>query len=188
MVTILILAVRGEARIDFDNGALAAGVIGPVLGLTFLNVLQQELLVRSYLYQAVDQRYGAFVAVAATTIIFVLLHAGALTPNLAGGIAALNLTLAGLLLGLAVLLTRAIWLAVGIHFGWNAFQVLFLNTDITRSGLVLGDWRPVAIDGSALWTGGDVGLEAGLAGLSGPALGAALLFVVLLTRPGPARG
>ena len=43
----------------------------------FINVVMQELLVRGYIYQLIKEEYNLPAAIAATTIIFTLLHGGA---------------------------------------------------------------------------------------------------------------
>lgn len=43
----------------------------------FINVIMQELLVRGYIYQLIKEEYNLPAAIAATTIIFTLLHGGA---------------------------------------------------------------------------------------------------------------
>jgi membrane protease YdiL (CAAX protease family) len=66
----------------------------------------------------------------------------------------------GVLLGCAYLRTRALWMPIGLHFGWNvAMPFLGLNL----SGFTMGvtgyalRWRM-----DDLWSGGSYGLEGGL--------------------------
>jgi membrane protease YdiL (CAAX protease family) len=110
-----------------------------------------------------------------STIIFVALHAGMVIKGTAGLLAGADVAAASIMLGLAYLRTGALWLPIGIHFGWNAFQGPVLGVNVTGMDLG-GHWHAFAVDGPALWTGGDMGVEGGLAGLAGPLLG---ILVVL---------
>lgn len=48
----------------------------------FINVVMQELLVRGYIYQLIKKEYNLSVAIIVTTIIFALLHGGALEAGI----------------------------------------------------------------------------------------------------------
>lgn len=162
--------------VRFSAGSLAAALI-----LVLVNVVDQELLVRSYLFQEIWTEYSGATAVMVTSILFVVLHAGAVSTERAGVIAGLNIALAGVLLGIAYIRSGALWLPIGIHFGWNAVQGPVLGMSVTGTNLG-GHWRLLAIDGPALWTGGGMGVEGGLAGLAGPLLGIALVLLMFRRR------
>ena len=72
-------------------------------------------------------------------------------------LAVVNTTAWGILLGYAYIRTRALWLSIGMHFGWNAAMPLF---GINLSGFTIGvtgyglRWRA-----GQVWSGGDYGLE-----------------------------
>ena len=55
---------------------------------------------------------------------------------------------ASIMLGIAYLRSGALWLPIGIHFGWNALQGPVLGISVT--GMDLGhSWHAFAIDGPA---------------------------------------
>lgn len=157
----------------FTPHALALG-----LTLCFFNVVTQEVLVRSYIFQELWKKYGAAIAIAVTTALFVALHAAVLTQGAQGLIAAANVALAGVMLGLAYVRSGALWLPIGLHLGWNALQGPVLNINVTGADLAFGAWRIFEFTGDPMLTGGDMGVEGGLAGLIGPALGILLLAFV----------
>ena len=173
-----ILAAMGYIHYAPDFAHFSMQALALALLLVFVNVIDQELIVRSYLFQEIWRKYSGTAAVVVSTIIFVGLHAGAISHGTAGVLAALNIALASILLGLAYLRSGALWLPIGIHFGWNGFQGPVLGINVT--GTDLGThWHAFAANGPALWTGGTMGVEGGLAGLAGPLLGIAI--VLLLT-------
>ena len=177
LVPIFILYAIGAAHYTpelskFSGTALAAGV-----GLCLFNVVNQELLVRSYMFQELWTKYGAWTATIVTTAIFVGLHAGPIASGPMGPIAGLNVLLASLLLSLAYVRTRQLWLPIGIHFGWNGLQGPALHINVTGADIALGNWRFFTFDGPDLWTGGALGVEGGLAGLAGPLVGLALVML-----------
>lgn len=180
MAPIGILLVLGMARFDLNLSGFTAQAVGIGLALTAFNVIQQELLVRSYMFQELWAKFGARVATAVTTAFFVALHAAPIFSGSLGLLAGLNILLASLMLSLAYVRTRALWLSIGIHFGWNGLQGPALNINVTGAELALGDWRVFALDGPPLLTGGALGVEGGLAGLAGPLLG--LMLVAAFVR------
>jgi hypothetical protein len=169
-VPLALLIVLGYATYAPAFSGFDPMLFGWLLLIMILNVIHQELLVRSYLFQEMWTKYSASAAVVFSTIVFVALHAQAIGQGVNGVIAAVNIALASIMLGLAYLRTEALWLPIGIHFGWNAVQGPFLGINVTGQALG-GDWHAFLFEGPDLWTGGSMGVEGGLAGLAGPAFG-----------------
>lgn len=182
---IAILVALGAARIEPDLTSFSANALAIALVLCFFNVITQEALVRSYIFQELWTKYGAAIAIGVTTALFVAMHANALMQGTAGLIAGANILVASVMLGLAYVRTNALWLPIGIHLGWNALQGPVLGINVTGQDLDLGVWRVFTFDGDPLLTGGTMGVEGGLAGLVGPVLG--LIAVALLWRVKPAQ-
>ena len=178
-----ILAGMGYAHYAPDFSRFDPAMLGWLLLIALLNCADQELIVRSYLFQEVWAKYSATAAVVVSTIVFVALHAGAIMQGTNGLIAGADVALASILLGIAYVRSAALWLPIGIHFGWNAFQGPVLGINVTGTDLG-GHWHAFALDGPALWTGGAMGVEGGLAGLAGPLLGI-LIVLVWPRRPSP---
>lgn len=181
-----LLLALGAARIDPDLGGFSAAALALSLLLCLFNVVHQEVLVRSYIFQEIWKKSGALAATLVTTALFVALHAAPISQGGTQGlVAGANILLASLMLCLAYVRTGALWLPIGIHLGWNALQGPVLGIAVTGADIGLGDWRVFAFSGDPLFTGGEMGLEGGLAGLLGPVLGLAL--VAFVARGAPSR-
>ena len=98
-----------------DPGAATAGVVlalGANLGLGF----GEELLFRGYVFHRLMAGYRSrWTAVGLSSLFYSAVH----IPEGRHRLALLNLFLLGTVLALAVLLTRTLWLAIGLHAGWN---------------------------------------------------------------------
>jgi membrane protease YdiL (CAAX protease family) len=133
------------ASFAFDSLALFFGVMG------------EELLFRGYAFQLLIRSVGPFATILPTSVIFGLMHTGNRDVNT---LAIVNTVAWGILLGYAVWRTGALWLPIGLHFGWNiALPLLGSNL----SGFTMGvtgytlEWN-VGI----LWSGGGYGVEGSL--------------------------
>lgn len=117
----------------------------------------EELLFRGYPFRVLHLRFGPVPALAGTSVAFGLMHGAnpGVTP-----LALVNLTLAGVLLGVAYWRSGSLWFATGVHFGWNwAMATSGLpvsGLDVSISGL------EAAVEGPPLWTGGAFGPEGAL--------------------------
>ncbi len=94
----------------------------------------EELAVRGYPLQVLIGAISLYPAVLATSAFFGFLHYQG-----QGWIGAASTGLAGLLLATAVLKTKALWLAVGIHFGWNFMEALFGLGEVTSKERYLAE-------------------------------------------------
>jgi hypothetical protein len=116
---------------------------------------------------------------------FVALHAAPISQGTQGLIAGANIVLASLMMSLAYVRTGQLWLATGIHLGWNGLQGPVLGINVTGAELSLGHWRVFDFPGDPLLTGGAMGVEGGLVGLIGPALGLAIVAFAFKQQPTP---
>jgi membrane protease YdiL (CAAX protease family) len=184
-VPIGLLLFTGAAHIEPHLETLSAQALAIGLVVCFFNVVTQEVLVRSYMFQELWSKYGAWVATIVTTIIFVALHAKPISEGTQGLIAGANIMLASLLLSLAYVRTGQLWLPIGIHLGWNGLQGPVLGINVTGNDLAFGHWSVFSFSGDALWTGGAMGVEGGLAGLIGPLIGIAIVMFAFKQQPKP---
>jgi len=184
-VPIGVLLLTGAARIEPHLGALSAQALAIGLVVCFFNVVTQEALVRSYIFQELWAKYGAWIATVVTTIIFVALHAAPISHGTQGLIAGANILLASVLLSVAYVRTAQLWLPIGIHLGWNGLQGPVLGINVTGNDLAFGHWSVFSFPGDPLWTGGDMGVEGGLAGLIGPLIGIAIVMFAFKQQPKP---
>lgn len=129
----------------------------PILIATGLMAgVTEEILLRGIVFRWLEEFGGSWVALALSALLFGFLHAG--NPN-ATLISSLSIALAaGVMLGGAYMLTRNLWLAIGMHAGWNVTQGLVW--DVPISGVALDGWVESRLVGDPILSGGAFGLEA----------------------------
>jgi membrane protease YdiL (CAAX protease family) len=115
------------------------------------------MLFHGYAFQLLIRSLGAFATILPASILFGLAHVGNQNATLLGVV---NTALWGILLGYAYWRTNALWLPIGLHFGWNVTLPLF---GVNLSGFTMGvtgyglHWRA-----GDLWSGGGYGPEGSL--------------------------
>ena len=117
----------------------------------------EEMLFHGYAFQLLIRRIGGFATILPAGVIFGLAHMGNPNSSLLGIV---NTMLWGILLGYAYLRTGALWLPIGLHFGWNAALPL-LGANL--SGFTMGV-TGIALRWTVgdLWSGGGYGPEGSL--------------------------
>ncbi len=130
----------------------------------------QETAVRGCIFQTLERRYGSGTALIASSLFFGLLHLGSPVEKLSTAqwlIGPLFLSFeTGLLFTAAYLLTRRLWLPIGLHWGWNFFEASIYGT--ANSGAWENDPNTLFAGhthGPFLLTGSTFGPEASLFGL-----------------------
>jgi uncharacterized protein len=113
-LTIGILAASGAYQVSGSNGWYAAlGVVPDYI----LAAVLEEIIFRGVVFRILEQWLGSWIALAISAILFGLLHF--FNPGatlLSTGAIMLE---AGILLAAAYMLTRRLWLCMGLHFAWN---------------------------------------------------------------------
>jgi membrane protease YdiL (CAAX protease family) len=117
----------------------------------------EEMLFHGYAFQLLIRRIGGFATILPAAVIFGIAHMDNPNRNLLGIV---NTMLWGFVFGYAYLRTSALWLPIGLHFGWNvALPMLGANL----SGFTMGvtgyalHWKA-----GDLWSGGGYGPEGSL--------------------------
>jgi membrane protease YdiL (CAAX protease family) len=128
----------------------------------------EETVFRGYIFQTLEGRWGSGIAVAGSSAAFGLVHlmnpVRGVTPaeKLAGPL--FIVFEAGLLMAAGFLLTRRLWLPIGIHWGWNFFEsALFGATDSAHPANPVYTLAHARFSGPFALTGGPFGPEAGVA-------------------------
>ncbi len=160
---VLIAAAFGGLRFTLNNVESSAIGRSLVMSLAIFAVAAafEEALFRGYILQTFARSGLAWFAIIMTSLVFGLFHLG--NPN-AGYISTANTMLAGIWFGVAYLKTRDLWFVWGLHLVWNWMQGSVFGievsglTDITKASLLR------EIDSGPAWlTGGDYGIEGGVA-------------------------
>ncbi len=103
-----------------------------VLFVLLFAAFGEEMLFHGYAFQLLIRRLGAFATILPAAVIFGLAHLGNENSTWRGiG----NTMLFGVLFGYAYLRTSALWLPIGLHFGWNVVLPLF---GANLSGFTMG--------------------------------------------------
>jgi len=165
-------------------GALAGGLTmvrgtpDATLALAFvffsIAAAGEELLCRGFMLQALASGIGRIAATVIMSALFALLHAA--NPDVTYTALATTF-LAGVLLSIAYFRTGNLWLATGVHFGWNFAMGYVLGLPV--SGLRFFPDAPVFIStpGEPAWlTGGAYGPEGAEIAAALLALGCAVLL------------
>jgi len=157
-LVILIPVAFGHAefqKIPNPDVSWGAALFMPLL--LFCGAMGEEIVFRGFAMQYIARGWGMWPAIVGTGTIFGLLHGG--NPD-ATWFSDLNTILFGILFGIAVWRTHELWLAIGLHFGWN-ITLPFLGT--TLSGLTIRvtgyQWK---WNTGNIWSGGAYGPEAGV--------------------------
>ncbi|HXJ43218.1 MAG TPA: CPBP family intramembrane glutamic endopeptidase [Bryobacteraceae bacterium] len=141
-----------EALHNPDIGWRAA-LFMPVL--LFCGAVGEEIAFRGFFLQYLMRGYGAWAAILGVGALFGITHAA--NPG-ATSLGLLNTAIFGIIFGAAVLRTHDIWLAAGMHFGWNVI-LPFLGVELSGLTIRVTEYRLVWKAG-ILWSGGDYGPEA----------------------------
>ena len=158
----------------WSEASFALVVLGVVLGLAaFLAVgLYEELLFRGYYLQNLRDGSGLALALFVSSAVFALAHLGNFSASIASTVGIFS---AGYFLAYGWLRTRALWLPIGLHIGWNFFQGPVFGFAV--SGNPTPSIVVHTVGGPELLTGGGFGPEAGLIVLPLMALGSALIWL-----------
>ncbi len=164
------LTVDGYAWQTINPGTL---LLQLVLWLVIFTIVgwQEELLTRGYLLQNLADGTNMFWAIVISSALFGLMHLG--NPG-ATWVSTLGILLAGLFLAMPYILTRQLWISIGLHIGWNFAEGVIYGLPV--SGIDTFRLIHSSVSGSELLTGGGFGPEASLILIPGLALGALLIW------------
>lgn len=122
--------------------------------------VREEFIFRAGIFHLFEERGGTWSAMIISSFFFGLIHAGNPEATALGVIGIMFE--AGILFGAVYIMTRRLWVVIGLHWAWNFVQgPLFGNvisgSSKTQDGLFMGK-----MEGSHWLTGGSFGPEAGL--------------------------
>lgn len=125
-------------------------------GLVLMLVVSfsEELVFRGYILNNLMASTNKWLALAISAVLFAVLHLN--NPGITV-MAALNIFIAGLLLGINYIYTRNLWFGILFHFMWNFYQGPVLGYKV--SGVELESVLEQQVVGHPLITGGPFGFE-----------------------------
>ena len=180
---ILFTMIVGVAAIIDVYNIIGEGGTGDLLRvmvtIAIVPGFMEELLFRGILFRWLEEFGGSWFALALTSALFGLAHL--FNPN-ATALSSFAIALeAGVLLGGAYMLTRNLWMAIGLHAAWNFTQGWIFDVPVSgtnQDGLV-----EAQLSGPEILSGGAFGLEASLIAMV-LATAAGVMLVVLAVRRG----
>jgi len=168
--------ISGSVRLGW--GGVAGGELAVLAAGFLLAAVFEETLFHGYPFQTLLEGIGPYPSLFLVSVVFGLFHRA--NPNFTP-VGSINIGLAGLLLGVGYLRTRALWLPIGIHLSWNLFQVLF---SFPVSGIEFaGGPFDVEIKGPELLSGGPFGPEGSIIATIVFALAIAVIVLYRGIRP-----
>ena len=161
LVEVTIVCEWGTGLVVFQHESSAGEGLGTaLLSVTLLLVVgaaSEELLFRGYPFQRLLEGAGIAPAIGISSLVFGYLH---LQNPSATALSTANTVLAGILLSLAYIKTRALWLPIGIHFAWNWAQALS-GFPVSGLDVIEMPWRAVPTSAPLWLHGGEYGPEGG---------------------------
>lgn len=180
-----IAAAGGGLSFEVASRAMLSGVVQTLVLTAVLFVvaaLAEEALCRGYPLQTMARANLAIVGVVITSLWFASGHF--LNPNFRYGLPLVNLILAGVWFSVAFLRGRSLWFPLGIHWAWNwALGSVF---GLPVSGIESIAPYPLMKGtdlGPAWLTGGDFGIEGGVACTTAIVVSTILIWCVRFVSP-----
>lgn len=148
-------------------------LVPTLLAAAIVPAFMEELLFRGILFRWIEAFAGSWIALFVTSALFGLAHI--YNPNASWFSSFAIAVEAGVLLGGAYMLTRSLWMPIGLHAAWNFTQGFVF--DVPVSGIDGDGLVQARLSGPELLSGGHFGLEASLIALAiATAAGAWLIF------------
>ena len=133
-------------------------VVPSLIAIAILPGFMEELLFRGILFRFLEKFGGSWFALALTSALFGLAH---IFNDNATALSSFAIAIeAGVLLGGAYMLTRSLWMPIGLHAAWNFTQGEIYDVPVSgfdQQGLVTAQ-----LSGPEILSGGAFGLEASL--------------------------
>jgi membrane protease YdiL (CAAX protease family) len=176
------IVVGAAALADVYNIVGAGGtsqLLRLLIAAAILPGFMEEVLFRGILFRWLEEFAGSWAALAVTSALFGLAHI--MNPNATWFSSFTIAVEAGVLLGGAYMLTRSLWMPIGLHAAWNFTQGFIF--DVPVSGLDQEGLVTARLSGPEILSGGAFGLEASVIALI-IATAAGVWLVVLSVRRG----
>jgi len=140
----------------------------------------EETFSRGYMLQTFEEAIGTPAAVLVSSAFFGILHL--LNPSAKGWadyVIPFTLTLAGVMLAIAYLARRSLWLPIALHFAWNVFEYDIFG--LTGVPVEYASFLATEVTGPTVWVGlphSAFGPEVGILGVLAILLGIGVLWAM----------
>jgi len=175
---IVILTVSGIYRADGVNDW---HILLPGLAVTLATGVYEELFFRGGVFRLAEQWFGTWAALAVSALVFGYVHMSNDGATLQG-ILSIS-TWAGILLAATYVLTRRLWLGIGLHAAWNYTQGSVYSTIVSGNEGSGAGFIQSSLQGPDWLTGGSFGVEASVVALV-VCTAAGVAMLVLAARRG----
>jgi uncharacterized protein len=174
-ICILISMALGIYRLEGLDSLQNLLPTGVALALPFF----EEMVFRGVVFRLVQQKYGSWVAFVVSSLMFGAVHATNEGETFAG-VAAIAFVY-GPMLAAPFMLTRRLWMGIGLHGAWNYTMGKVYGIPI--SGTPGEGLFKATVEGPDLLTGGSAGMEGSvIAFLVG--IAATVLMLIMAVRSG----
>ncbi len=180
----LIAFAFGGLSFKFNDTAGSSPIL-LTLSVTFIifivAAVSEEALFRGYLLQTMTRSKLFWVGALLTSFLFATAHKN--NPG-ATNLSWFNTFLAGIWFAIAYWKTRNLWLPFGIHLAWNWFQGSIFGINVSGLGELATAPLMKATDSGPVWlTGGDYGIEGGIACTIALIFSTALIYFLPILKP-----
>jgi membrane protease YdiL (CAAX protease family) len=151
-----LLAAAGLYVFSWPGGATLAEAAG-LAAVLLVVAVDEEIRFRGLVFRIADEGAGSWAAMAASGLLFGLLHAGNAGATPLGVVV---VSAGGVMLAALYLLHRSLWIPIGFHLAWNVTMGVLLGLPV--SGARIPSLLRASATGDDLWTGGRFGPEASM--------------------------
>jgi CAAX protease family protein len=161
MLVVVMLGCKllGSLSIQWTGSQVRGTRLLATMLILLIAALNEELVFRGFPLQILIDGVGKWPAMVILSVLFGALHIS--NPN-SSPLGIINTILAGIMLSLAYVRTRSLWLPYAIHVGWNLGLGFVLG--FALSGLGIASLWTTGVSGSDTILGGSYGPEGGLLG------------------------
>jgi len=152
------VAARGAVYHGWGEAIHLWGQFGGTAVYVLLAAASEEIVFRGYAFQRLLDSIGRLGAILVLSALFGAAHLN--NPGQPTAISAANTALAGVLLAVAYLKTRGLWLPLGLHWAWNFFLGPVFGLPVSGFTLTFQPYLFNAeVSGPAWLTGANYGPE-----------------------------
>ena len=183
-IAVLIPFISGGLSFGFNQTAGTAPILltlGVTLLIFIVAAISEEVLFRGYLLQTMSRAKLFWVGALLTSFLFASAHNN--NPG-ATVFSWVNTFVAGIWFAVAYWKTRNLWFPFGLHLAWNWLQGSVFGINVSGLGELASAPLMKASDSGPVWlTGGNYGIEGGIACTIALIISTALIYFLPILAP-----